>query len=142
MYKRQGWGKSTQLGYGLGLSIGAKLASPDKQIVNVMGEAAFGMTGLDIETAVRSEIPIMTIVLKNSVMTNYNRRMPTAAAQFKSDQLTGDYAKVAAGLGAYSEEITDPEELSSAIRRAETANQQGQAAVLQVISKVEKDVAV
>ena len=137
-----GWGKSTQLGYGLGLSIGAKLASPDKQIVNVMGEAAFGMTGLDIETAVRSEIPIMTIVLKNSVMTNYNRRMPTAAAQFKSDQLTGDYAKVAEGLGAYSEEITDPEELSSAIRRAETANQQGQAAVLQVISKVEKDVAV
>jgi len=75
-------------------------------------------------------------------MTNYNGRMPTAAAQFKSDQLTGDYAKVAEGLGAYSEEITDPEELSSAIRRAETANQQGQAAVLQVISKVEKDVAV
>ncbi|MCH7801313.1 MAG: thiamine pyrophosphate-requiring protein, partial [Chloroflexi bacterium] len=56
-----GWGKSTQLGYGLGLSLGAKMAAPDKQIINVMGDAAFGMSGMDIETAARSEIPILTV---------------------------------------------------------------------------------
>src|SRR5215207_5546432 len=42
-----GWGKSTQLGYGLGITMGAKLAAPDKLCVNVMGDAAIGMTGMD-----------------------------------------------------------------------------------------------
>ena len=60
-----GWGKSTQLGYGLGLAMGAKLAAPEKQVINVMGDAAFGMAGMDIETAVRSEIPILTVILNN-----------------------------------------------------------------------------
>ena len=59
-----GWGKSHQLGTGLGFAIGAKLASPDKFCVNFMGDAAFGMTGLDFETAVRTKLPITTIVLK------------------------------------------------------------------------------
>ncbi len=134
------WGKSTQLGYGLGLAIGAKLACPEKQVVNIMGEAAFGMSGLDIETAVRSKIPILTIVLKNSVMTNYDHHMPEASEKFGSDKLSGDYAKIAEGLGAYSEEIKDPSELAPAIRRAERANKEGQPALLQVITKVEKNV--
>jgi thiamine pyrophosphate-dependent acetolactate synthase large subunit-like protein len=54
------------LGTGLGLIIGAKLAAPDKFCVNFMGDAAFGMTGLDFETAVGCGIPITTIVLNNS----------------------------------------------------------------------------
>src|SRR2546429_1807798 len=61
-----GWGKSHALGTGLGLIIGAKLAAPDKFCVNFMGDAAFGMTGLDFETAVRCGIPILTVVLNNS----------------------------------------------------------------------------
>jgi len=46
-----GWGKSTQLGYGLGITMGAKLAAPEKVCVNIMGDASIGMTGMDIETA-------------------------------------------------------------------------------------------
>ncbi|MEI8152549.1 MAG: thiamine pyrophosphate-binding protein, partial [Hyphomicrobiales bacterium] len=46
-----GWGKSTQLGYGLGITMGAKLAEPKKLCINVMGDSSFGMTGMDIETA-------------------------------------------------------------------------------------------
>ena len=53
-----GWGKSTQLGYGLGITMGAKLAEPKKLCVNVMGDAAIGMTGMDFETAARERIPI------------------------------------------------------------------------------------
>ena len=53
-----GWGKSTQLGHGLGLTMGAKLAEPDKLCINVMGDAAIGMVGMDIETAVRNKIGI------------------------------------------------------------------------------------
>ena len=63
-----GWGKSHQLGTGLGLTIGAKVAAPDKFCVNFMGDAAFGMTGLDFETAVRCGVPICTVVLNNSAM--------------------------------------------------------------------------
>ena len=48
-----GWGKTTQLGYGLGLAMGAKLAAPEKLCINVWGDAAIGFTGMDFETAVR-----------------------------------------------------------------------------------------
>jgi acetolactate synthase-1/2/3 large subunit len=60
-----GWGKTTQLGYGLGLAMGAKLAKPDKLCINVWGDAAIGFTGMDFETAVRERIPIMSILLNN-----------------------------------------------------------------------------
>ena len=48
-----GWGKTTQLGYGLGLAMGAKLAHPDKLCINVWGDAAIGFTGMDFERARR-----------------------------------------------------------------------------------------
>ena len=60
-----GWGKTTQLGYGLGLAMGAKLAKPDKLCVNVWGDAAIGFTGMDFETAVRERIPILSILFNN-----------------------------------------------------------------------------
>src|SRR5260221_32647 len=63
-----GWGKSTQLGYGLGITMGAKLAAPEKLCVNIMGDASIGMTGMDIETAARNRIAILTIVFNNGVM--------------------------------------------------------------------------
>ena len=63
-----GWGKSTQLGYGLGLALGAKLAHPEKLCINVWGDAAIGHTGMDLETAVRERLPILSILLNNSAM--------------------------------------------------------------------------
>ena len=63
-----GWGKSTQFGYGLGITMGAKLAAPKKHCINVMGDASFGMTGMDIETAARNRIAILTVVFNNGVM--------------------------------------------------------------------------
>ena len=95
-----GWGKSTQLGYGLGLSIGAKLAAPEKTVVNIMGDAAFGMAGLDIETAARCELPILTILLNNSVMGGYGARMPVATARYGASHLSGNSATVAEGRSA------------------------------------------
>ena len=59
-----GWGKTTQLGYGLGLAMGAKLAHPEKLCINVWGDAAIGFTGMDFETAVRERIPILSILLQ------------------------------------------------------------------------------
>lgn len=135
-----GWGKSTQLGYGLGLAMGAKLAAPEKQVINVMGDAAFGMSGLDIETAVRAEIPILTVVLNNAVMTNYDNYMPEASRLFGSNRLGGNYAEIAESLGAHAERVRTPDGLGQAIRRAEAANKDGRPAVLEVLTKVELEV--
>ena len=44
-----GWANSSQLGYGLGIAMGAKLGAPEKLVVNIMGDAAIGMAGMDIE---------------------------------------------------------------------------------------------
>jgi acetolactate synthase-1/2/3 large subunit len=135
-----GWGKSTQLGYGYGLSMGAKLAAPEKQVINIMGDAAFGMAGMDVETAVRSEIPILTVVLNNGVMTHYNESMPYASEHWGSDRLGGDYAKVAEGLGAYSEQVRTPDQVGAAIKRGIAANDKGQPAVLEIMTKAEDNV--
>ena len=135
-----GWGKSTQLGYGYGISMGAKLAAPEKQVVNIMGDAAFGMAGMDVETAVRSEIPILTVILNNGVMTHYNESMPYASEHWGSDRLGGDYAKVAEGLGAYSEQVRAPDEVGAAIRRGIAANDGGKPAVIEMMTKAEENV--
>jgi acetolactate synthase-1/2/3 large subunit len=138
-----GWGKSTQLGYGLGLAIGAKLAKPEKHVINIMGDAAFGMAGLDIETAVRSNIPILTVVLNNGVMTNYTSPSPYlgyAAEKWDLHKLTGDYAKIADGLGAFSKKVRTPDQIVPAIKEALEANKSGQPALLEMMTKEELNV--
>ena len=105
-----------------------------------MGEAAFGMSGLDVETAVRSEIPILTVVLNNGVMTKYDSHMPRASERYGSNRLGGNYADVGAALGAHAERVSDPGELSAALRRAQAANRDGRPALVEVMSKVEPQV--
>jgi thiamine pyrophosphate-dependent acetolactate synthase large subunit-like protein len=135
-----GWGKSTQLGYGLGLAMGAKLAAPEKQVINIMGDAAFGMAGLDLETACRAKIPILTVVLNNGVMTHYHEHMPYATEQWRSNQLGGNYTVIAEGLGAYAQKVETPDQLAPAIKRAVTANHNGQPALIEVLTKEEETV--
>jgi acetolactate synthase-1/2/3 large subunit len=106
-----------------------------------MGDAAFGMSGLDLETAVRCKIPILTVVLNNAKMTGYDDYHPVATERYKINLLGGNYSKVAEGLGAHTERVDDPSNLAAAIKRAEAANREGQAALLEVLTKVEKKVA-
>ena len=133
-----GWGKSTQLGYSLGLAMGAKLAFPDKQVINVMGDMAFSTVGLDVETAVRCDIPILTVVNNNSYMSIYDdSRFPTAIQKYQVKSLGGQFAEVAAAMGAYAEKITEPDEIIPAINRALAANASGEPAVLEFITRDE-----
>jgi thiamine pyrophosphate-dependent acetolactate synthase large subunit-like protein len=127
-----GWGKSTQLGTGLGLAIGAKLARPDRLAVNIMGDAAFGMVGMDFETAVRCRIPILTIVLNNGMMGGYGAWMPEAVARYEAHRLGGRYAEVASGLGGHAERVERPDELRPALERAIAAVGSGHAALVEV----------
>lgn len=135
-----GWGKSHQLGTGLGLIMGAKLAAPEKFCVNFMGDAAFGMTGLDFETAVRADIPILTIVLNNSSMAVETRHMKTSHELFRTRDLRGNYADIAKAMGGWSEQVTDPGEIKNAIGRARKATESGRAALLEFVTAEEHTV--
>ena len=101
-----GWGKTTHLGYGIPLMIGAKLARPDKFCLNFMGDGAFGMSGLDIETAVRAGVPITTIVLNNGGMATYPGGYPTANELYGATRMSGNYAQIAEGMGAVGITVT------------------------------------
>ena len=134
-----GWGKSHGLGTGLGLNIGAKLAHPDKFVVNFMGDAAFGMTGLDFETAVRSNIPILTVVFNNSTMAIETAAMAASHSLYGTRDLGGDYAGMARSMGGWAERVTDPSEVASALGRAREATENGEAALLEIITSEEKE---
>jgi thiamine pyrophosphate-dependent acetolactate synthase large subunit-like protein len=127
-----GWGNTTQLGTGLGLMMGARLARPDWLAVNIMGEAAFGMVGMDFETAVRCELPILTIVLRNEIMGGYGAYMPVASERYHANRLSGEYAAVAQALGGHGEQVAHPAELKPALGRCLQAVAGGQAALLEV----------
>ena len=135
-----GWGKSTQLGYGLGLALGAKVAAPDKTVINVMGDAAFGMAGLDLETGVRSQLGTITIVLNNGVMTHYTDHFPHATENWKSNELGGIYSDTATSLGAHGERITNPNEIKPAVERALEITASGQPVLLEMITKEEETI--
>ena len=132
-----GWGKSTQLGYGLGLAMGAKLACPDKLCINVWGDAAIGFTGMDFETAVRERLPILSILLNNSAIAIELPIMPVATERFRATDISGDYAAFARAMGGYGERITAPDEIVPAIRRGIAATEAGQPALLEFITAQE-----
>jgi acetolactate synthase-1/2/3 large subunit len=137
-----GWGKSTPLGAGLGLAMGAKLAKPDWLSVNVMGDAAIGMVGMDIETAVRANLPIMTVVLNNGLMAGYTFWQPIATEKYQIQYLRGRYADVASSMGAYAERVEKLGELPGAFQRAIRKTQDGVPALVEVITREEAVLAV
>ena len=132
-----GWGKTTHLGYGIPLMIGAKLAKPDKFCLNFMGDGAFGMSGLDIETSVRAGAPITTIVLNNGGMATYPGGYPTAKELFGTTHMTGDYARIAEGLGAVGITVTQPSDVAPALRKAQQLNADGQTVLLDIHTNLE-----
>jgi len=130
-----GWGKTTQLGYGLGLAMGAKLAHPDKLCINVWGDAAIGFTGMDFETAARERIPILSILLNNFSMAIELPVMPASTEKYRSTDISGHYADFAKALGGYGERVTEPAEIVPAIRRGIEATQSGTPALLEFITQ-------
>jgi acetolactate synthase-1/2/3 large subunit len=137
-----GWGHSTQLGFSLGAAMGVRLAAPEKLVINVMGDAAFGMVGMDVETAVREEIPILTILLNNSAMGNYEKNIPRSSELFGTKYLSGNYSQVAEGLGAHTRRIAKPDEIIPGIESAIATTCDGKPAVLEFITREEPDMAI
>ncbi len=130
-----GWGKSTQLGYGLGLAIGAKLAAPDKLCINVWGDAAIGFTGMDIETAARAKLPILSILMNNYVMAAELNVMKYSTEKFHSTDISGNYADFARSLGCWGERVAEPGAIVPAIKRAVEKIKDGTPALLEFMTE-------
>jgi thiamine pyrophosphate-dependent acetolactate synthase large subunit-like protein len=135
-----GWGKTTQLGYGLGLAMGAKLAAPDKLCINVWGDAAIGFTGMDFETAVRERIPILSILLNNFSMAIELKIMALSTEKYRTTDISGDYAAMARAFGGYGERVTEPGEIIPAIQRGIAQTRNGVPALLEFITSKETEV--
>ena len=132
-----GWGKTTHLGFGIPLMIGAKLAHPERFCLNLMGDGAFGMSGTDIETAVRAEVPITTVVLNNGGMSTYPGGFPTARKQYGVSAMYGNYAQIAEGMGAVGFVVESPRELIDALKSAQHLNKDGKTVLVDVHSNME-----
>jgi acetolactate synthase I/II/III large subunit len=132
-----GWGKSHALGTGLGLIMGAKLAAPEKVCINFMGDAAFGMTGLDFETAVRNQIPIITVVLNNATMAVEIPHLQISHEKYGSRDIGGSYADLGRAMGGWSERVEDPAQIGEAFKRARRVTEDGRPALLEFITSAE-----
>jgi acetolactate synthase-1/2/3 large subunit len=131
-----GWGHTTTLGFSLGFAMGAKLAAPEKLVINVMGDGGFGMVGMDFETSVREKIPILTVISNNSTLSTIGG-FPTAHKRYSLGRMTGEYAKLAESMGGYSERVEKPDEIIPAIKRAVKSVQSGRSALLEFITRLE-----
>lgn len=134
-----GWGKSTQLGYGLGITMGAKLAEPKKLCVNVMGDAAIGMTGMDIETAARNRIAILTVVFNNGVMGAERDVLKISDEKYGSMTVGGNYTKVAEGLNVAAMRVEKPTDIVPAIKDAVAVTEKGAPFLLEFVVKEGRD---
>ncbi len=132
-----GWGKTTQLGYGLGLAMGAKLSHPEKLCINIWGDAAIGFTGMDFETAVRERIPILSIQLNNFGMACEFGIMEESTKKYGSTAISGNYAAMAEAFGGYGERVSKPEQIIPAIQRGIEQTKAGKPALLEFLTSHE-----
>ena len=131
-----GMGMQSEMGWSLGAAMGMKLACPEKLVATAIGDGSFGMVGLDLETAVRSQIPTLTLLYNNRSM---GIVMDIQQAQFGSRftmvDLGGDYVGVARALGAYAERVERPDQIVPAVKRAVRKTEEGVPAVVEFVTK-------
>ncbi|MCI0528021.1 MAG: thiamine pyrophosphate-dependent enzyme, partial [Nitrospira sp.] len=132
-----GWGKTTQLGYGLGLAMGAKLVMPDKLCINVWGDAAIGFTGMDFETAARERIPILSILFNNFSMAMELPVMAVSTEKYRCTDISGNYADMAKAFGGYGERVETPDEIIPAIKRGVQKTKEGVPTLLEFLTAKE-----
>ena len=132
-----GWGKSTHLGSSLGMALGAKVARPEWLSVNFVGDAGFGQTASDFETAVRCRLPILTVLVNNGCMGGYGAYMPAAVEKYQASTLSGDYTGMVRAMGGYAERIEKASEIRNALMRGIRETQAGKAVMLEFMTREE-----
>ena len=125
------------LGTSIGYGIGAKLGKPDKQVISISGDGSFMINIQDLETAVRLGLKNLIFVVSNNAC--WGNMKSGQKLAFKERYIDVDlpdcnYGKIAESFGCYGEEVTDPNEINSALKRAKNS---GKPAVIDVKTKFE-----
>lgn len=139
LFTRQGG-----LGQGLGLSLGIKLAKPDRPVVTLIGDGAFLYNpALGALGAARDfSLPTLTVIFNNkkyAAMQGMHLQMYPDGTAVDTDTYHGthinapEFAKVADAFGAYGEQVIDPEDLEAALARGLQATKGGKSAILDVV---------
>jgi acetolactate synthase-1/2/3 large subunit len=117
------------MGVGLPFGLGAKVAKPDAQVVVLHGDGPLGMNGLELDTAVRHNIPVLVVVSLNGGWTGDPKKEKPGR-----DLGYTRYDRVAAALGCHSEYVEKPEDIRPALERAQRAVDAGQPALVNVVT--------
>ncbi len=115
------------MGVGLPFGLGAKLAKPEKQVIVIHGDGSLGLNVMELDTAVRHNIPVLVIVSLNGGWTGDPDR--TKAGR---DLGYTKYHKIAEALGCYSEYVDDPQEILPALKRAQEQVDSGRVALVNI----------
>ena len=112
------------MGYGLGASIGAKIARPDATVVNIAGDGCFRMNMNEIATAARYNVPIIQIIINNHVLGMVRQWQTLFYGQRYSNTILNDsvdFVKLSEAMGADAYRATTIEEFEDAFKKAEKA---------------------
>ena len=117
------------MGVGLPLGVGAKIAKPDKQVVVLHGDGSFGLNAMEIDTAVRHDVPLTVVISLNGGWTgDPDGDKPGRNLGYKR------YDLMAEALGAHGEYVEAPDDIRPALERAAKANADGKPAVVNVLT--------
>ena len=107
------------LGVGVPFASAAALAFPQRQVICVTGDGAYGINAIEIDTAVRHGAKIVVIISNNAAwnIERYDQEMNYGGRVVGTTLAHSDYAGMARALGAYGERVEDPADLQAAIRR-------------------------
>ena len=120
-------GGAGPLGWDLPAAIGAKVAHPDKTVVNIVGDYGMGFCGEEMAMAVMYQVPIIVIVINNGYLSlirqqeKYVYNMNYEVNTWYGEGLV-DFVKFAEAYGAYGQRVELPEEIRPALQRAIDAN--------------------
>ena len=109
------------MGYGLGAAIGAQMANPDKQVINIAGDGCFRMNMNEMATAVRQKLPLIQVVVNNHVLGMVRQWQTLFYEQHYSATILNDrvdFVKVAEAMGAIGIRATTREEFQEALAKA------------------------
>jgi acetolactate synthase-1/2/3 large subunit len=117
-------GPLAPVGHGIGMAIGAQLARPGKQVIVVIGDGGLGIGGMEIETALKHRLPIVTLVWNNSSWGPGFEQMPMLRGRVDPFDMLPElrYDRMFEAIGCHGEHVTRPEDIRPALERAFAAD--------------------
>lgn len=117
------------MGVGLPFGVGAKAAMPDKQVVVLHGDGSFGLNAMELDTAVRHNLPLLVVISLNGGWTADPEKVKPGR-----DLGYTRFDRMAESLGCHGEHVERPEDIGPALQRAKQAVAEGRVAVVNVVT--------